>query len=64
MDINLNVKVKGGKRTPVEVSVYSSAANTKTMEFKNKRVVTDEQIAEWIQQNLHVVLKRIQEAEK
>jgi hypothetical protein len=33
MIINLNVKVKGGKRTPPSVEVYGTAANEKTIDF-------------------------------
>lgn len=29
MDINLNMKIKGGKRTPVDVVVYGTAVNEK-----------------------------------
>ena len=39
MQMNLNVKVRGGKRTAPTVDVYGTAVNTKTMELDRKSVV-------------------------
>lgn len=61
MIINLNVKIKAGKRTPVEVIVYGTAANEKILHFANGREVTESQIAAWITQELTKVLKGTQD---
>lgn len=59
MRININVQVHGGKRTPPTVNVYGTAVNTKTMEFANGSQITDVQMAEWIQEQLEIVLKKV-----
>jgi hypothetical protein len=46
--LNLNIKIKSGKRTPVEVSVYSTSVNQKTMEFVNGKSLTEKEIIEWL----------------
>jgi len=60
MIINLNVKIKGGPRTPVEVDVYGTAVNTKVMKFKNGRTISDNDIAVWIKHHLTEILSGIQ----
>lgn len=57
MNINLNVKVRGGPRTPVRVDVFSTSVNEKTLTFKNGMTVTQDQIATWIKTELTRVLK-------
>jgi len=60
MNINLNVKIKGGPRTPVEVDVYTTSVNPKTLRFANGETVSEDAIAEWIQRNLSEVLSNRQ----
>ena len=60
MMINLNVKVKGGPRTPIEVEVYWTAVNEKVIRFANGQEITGEEIADWITDNLTHVLEKIQ----
>ena len=61
MNINLNVKVVGGPRTPVEVEVFSTSVNKKVLTFKNGTTVTQDQIATWIEVELTRVLKAKQD---
>ena len=60
MNINLNVKIKGGPRTPVEVDVYGTSVNSKILKFSNGQTVSEEDIAEWIQLNLLAALSKRQ----
>jgi hypothetical protein len=60
MVINLNVKIKGGPRTPVEVDVYGTSVNDKVLKFKNGTTVKERHLAEWIERNL---LKSLQDAQ-
>lgn len=60
MNINLNIKVYGGKRTELSVEARPTAVNEKTMVFKNGRSVTDTQIAEWMARKLESKLKGIE----
>ena len=60
MDININVKVCGGPRTPVTVKAYSTAVNKRTMRLANHSEVTDTQIAKWIQEQLGNALKELE----
>ena len=62
MMINLNVKIKGGKRTPIEVTVYDTAVNQKELVFKNGNRIKGGDIAEMLEKNLTAALKSIQEA--
>jgi len=62
MIINLNVKIKGGPRTPVEVDVYGTSVNDKTLRFKNGTSIHERHIAEWIQRNLLKSLQNSQNA--
>ena len=64
MEINLNVKVKGGPRTPVNVDVYGTAVNSKKLQFKNGNTVHENTIAEWLMENLTIALKKIQDEQK
>ncbi len=61
MNINFNVKVRGGPRTPVEVDVFSTSVNEKALTFKNGLTVTQDQIATWIKTELTRVLKARQD---
>lgn len=62
MNININVKIKAGPRTPVEVTAYCTAVNAKIIVFANGKRVSGTQIADWIQDELTVALKKIQDA--
>lgn len=61
MEINLNVKVKGGPRTPVSVTVYGTAVNSKTLKFANGQTVSENTIAQWIETNLSEALSHRQD---
>ncbi len=60
MEINLTVKVKGGPRTPIDVAVYYTAVNEKSIRFGNGKVISGTAIAEWIAENLEIALKKIE----
>jgi len=60
MEFNLNVKIRGGQRTPVEVSACSTAVNPRVMVLKGGEVITDAQIAAWIEHELTDVLENVQ----
>ena len=60
MEINLNVKIKGGPRTPVNVTVYGTAVNSKTLKFANGQDVSEDVIAQWIETNLSEALSKKQ----
>jgi len=60
MIINLNVKVKGGPRTDVEVDVCGTAVNMKTMKFANGKTVSEDAIAIWIEHYLSEMLNNVQ----
>ena len=62
MEINLNVKVKAGPRTPVDVSVYYTAVNERSIRFKNGKRISGTAIAEGIAENLEIALKKIEAA--
>jgi len=62
MEINFNVKVKGGKRTPIVVTVYGTSENEKVIEFANGRHISETVIASWIKEELTRSLRRVQEA--
>ena len=64
MEINLNLKIKGGPRTPVEIDVYGTAVNRKTMKFANGNKVHENTITEWLMENLTIALKKIQDEQK
>ena len=56
MEVNLNVKVKAGKRTQPSVLVACFGVNVKTIEFANGKTITDEELANWIAENLQSAL--------
>lgn len=58
--INLNVKIKAGKRTPVEVLVYGTSVNDKSLEFSNGLVISESRIIKWIETELTKAIKSIQ----
>ncbi len=45
MLINLNVKIKAGPRTPVNVEIYGTAVNEKIIKFANGSQVSEYTIA-------------------
>ena len=58
MTLNFNLKVISGKRTDVKVEIYSTAVNSKVLEFKNsKKTMTDRQLADAIDELLTKRLK-------
>jgi hypothetical protein len=61
MEINLNIKIKGGKRTPIEVNVYRTSVNEKSIEFANGKQIKESTIIAWIKKYLTHSLKLIQE---
>ena len=53
MTLNFNLKVISGKRTDVKIEIYSTAVNSKVLEFKNsKKTMTDRQLADAIDELL------------
>jgi hypothetical protein len=55
---NFNVKIKTGKRTPIEVGCYWTAVNNKTVElFNSDETTTVSAIAEFIQKSVEKALK-------
>ena len=62
MNINLNIKIKGGKRTPVEVTVYGTSVNQKELVFKNGNRIKENDIAEMISKNTENALRAIQDS--
>lgn len=61
MIINLNIKIKGGPRTPVTVEVYHTSMNEKILKFKNGNEVKESTICNWLEKNLITTLKSIQD---
>jgi len=60
MEVNLNVKIKAGPRTPVEVGVYGTSVNEKIIKFANGNKISESSIAVWIQENLRDALQAIE----
>ena len=60
MKINLNVKIKAGPRTPVEIEVYGTSVNEKKIRFANGSEISESTIAVWIQENLKTALQKIE----
>jgi hypothetical protein len=60
MNINLNVKIKAGKRTPVEVSVYSTSREEKILVLTNGKKVGEKQIVNWLVTELTKTLEKLQ----
>lgn len=40
-EINLSVKIKGGKKTPTSVEVMSRSINKKIIQFQNGAIISD-----------------------
>jgi hypothetical protein len=59
MNININLKVRGGPRTPVNVDAYATSKE-KTLTFSNGVKVTQTQIVNWLQTELLRVLRERQ----
>jgi hypothetical protein len=59
--ININVKITAGKRTPVQVDVYSTSVNGKALEFANGEKLEDSEITVWLEKELTKAIKRIQD---
>ena len=62
--LNINVKVIGGKRTPPNVEAYYTAVNIKEITFPNGRVITNEQLAQWIADNLQNSLNKFADVKR
>ena len=60
MIMNLNLKIKGGPRTPVDIEIYGTAVNKKFLKFKNGREVSEMMIVDWTYDNLGSALKKVQ----
>ncbi len=60
MTINLNIKIKAGPRTPVEVDVCGTAVNEKSLTFANGKKLTGIDIAKWLKRELSNELKEIE----
>lgn len=52
MIINLNVKIKGGPRTPINVEVYGTSINKKYMRLSNGKTISELEIIEYLQKKL------------
>lgn len=64
MNINLNVKIKAGKRTQIDVGVYPTSVNEKIIEFNNGKTISEIEIADYLQKTLTNALKQISEETK
>ena len=60
MKINLNIKITGGKRTPLKVDIKRTSINEKTLTFKNNRTMTESEIASTIKGYIEYYLSRAQ----
>ncbi len=47
-EINLSVKIIGGKRTPTEVYVMSKSINKKVIQFQNGSEISNHEFETWI----------------
>lgn len=64
MQININVKVKTGKKSEIEVSAYCTSVNEKILEFKgSSKKISSQKIARWIEEELKRVLKKYSQNE-
>lgn len=61
MQINLNVKIKAGPRTPVEVDVYRTSINERVIKFGNGKQISESDLATWIQGKLRFALQVVEE---
>ncbi len=59
MTINLNVKIKAGPRTSIKVEVYGTAVNEKVIRFANGRIVSGENLAEFLEEKLKNMLHEL-----
>jgi len=59
MTINLNVKVKAGPRTPIEVSACSTSVNEKLIKLSNGRTVSDRYLAKLLEEVIMDMLKEL-----
>jgi hypothetical protein len=60
MELNFNVKVKAGPRTPAQVGAYYTSVNSKTVTLTNGKTITSAQISKWLQEQLQVALDKLQ----
>lgn len=60
MILNFNVNVKAGPRTPAEVVCYYTAVNKKTLTLINGETISNDQIAQWIRNELQEALDKLQ----
>jgi hypothetical protein len=60
MEININLKVKAGKRTPVEVTAYGTSVNEKTLTLINGETIREQVIIDWLVSELRAQLKRLE----
>lgn len=59
MTHNFNVKIKTGKRTPIEVTVYYTAVNEKTLQFSHtEKELPQQKVADWISEIIEEGLKK------
>ena len=59
MTHNFNVKIKTGKRTPIEVTVYYTAVNEKVLQFSHtEKEIPQGKVAEWISDVIEDGLKK------
>jgi|GEM_PF-4279441 len=64
MEINFNVKVKAGPRTPPQVTVYSTSVNEKWLTYANGRTDSEHSIAIQLQHDLEGFIKMRQDMPK
>jgi hypothetical protein len=60
MEINFNVKVNAGKRTPASVNVILTSVNPKTLTLINGKTISDQSIADWIETELLKTIRNIE----
>jgi hypothetical protein len=59
MEINFNLKVKSGKRSPIEVRCYATSVNEKRLEFQgSNKTITETKISNWLEKALKEVLEK------
>ena len=52
MTVNLQVKIKTGKRTPVEVMVTNTSVNEKIMTFLNGKTMSEYTFSQYLEKDL------------
>jgi hypothetical protein len=60
MNINFNVKISGGPRTPLSVETYCTAVNGRTLKFKNGETIHSQEISDLI---TNLLFKKLEEIE-